>query len=393
MTRIALACLALVLSSCVHAGQVRPPTIPPPELSARNDLWRIHFIDIGQGLSVLLEFPCGAALIDAGGEVDSHYDSDKALTDYLDAFFARRADLNKTLDLLWLTHPHIDHTHGVRVVLDRYKVTHAVDNGMDKGSGGKQQGELHAWAQEHNVPWYIVELQAITDARGMTNDIIDPIRCKDIDPQIRALWGRVGTDPGWPGIRYGKTPFQNANNHSVVMRVDFGKASALFTGDLEEPAIRDLLKRTEGTNALDVDVYQVGHHGSINGTTPELVAAMTPEAAVFSMGPANWLETWSAWKYGHPRREIVAMLEAGIPRKRRPIDVPIGIRGETFEQHKVEQSVYGTGWDGSVVIEAEADGRMHVVTAGRKPVVAGTLPPKVLERSALGAGQSGEHEH
>jgi competence protein ComEC len=387
---LVLVLATLALTSCVKAEVIRP-TAPLPELTVRNDVWRTHFIDIGQGLAVLLEFPCGAALIDTGGENDSHVDSDQALKTYLDAFFARRQDLRRTLDLLVLTHPHIDHTHGVSTVLENYKVTHAIDNGMDQGSGGAAQGELHDWVAHHpETKYQPIALADIADPKGLTGDVIDPIRCKDVDPTFHALWGRVAQDPGWPGMRYGKTPFQNANNHSVVMRVTFGQASALFTGDLEEPAIRDLLKRSAGLDVLNVDVYQVGHHGSINGTIPELVAAMTPEVAVFSMGPPIWHETWSGWKYGHPRREIVAMLEEGIHRKRKAVDVLDGIQGEHFETHHLEQAIYGTGWDGTVVIEADAEGRMRVVTAGRKAVTPGPMP-STPPRQPLGAGGGDGH--
>jgi len=53
---------------------------------------------------------------------------------------------------------------------------------------------------------------------------------------ITALWGQVATDPGW-GEAYNKPRFTSQNNHCVVLRVDFGEASVLVTGDLEEPAI------------------------------------------------------------------------------------------------------------------------------------------------------------
>jgi beta-lactamase superfamily II metal-dependent hydrolase len=48
-----------------------------------------HFMDVGQGLSVLLEFPCGAVLIDAGAADAEHAD---ALVDYLSEFFDHRTD-------------------------------------------------------------------------------------------------------------------------------------------------------------------------------------------------------------------------------------------------------------------------------------------------------------
>ena len=359
--------LALALSACSGAGLRGEAALAPLNLSPRDDLMRVHFIDVGQGLCALIEFPCGAMLVDAGGEDNPGADGNARLLAYLEAFFARRSDLHRTLDLLAVTHPHIDHTRGIPVVLDHFRVRSAIDNGMDRGSGGPQQGELHAFAQAHRsgkdaMSYRAIALDDVQDPSGLSDAIIDPIRCPAIDPQIRVLWGQVARDPGWTGIRYGKTPFQNANNHSLVLRVDFGQASVLLTGDLEEPAIKALLERTAGTRALDVDVYQVGHHGSINGTTAELVTAMSPQIAVFPMGDEKRHAPWSAWKYGHPRREVVELLEQGIGRKRRPASVMVGVGGERFVRRTVSAAIYGTGWDGSVVIEAQADGRMHVVT-------------------------------
>jgi hypothetical protein len=47
-----------------------------------------------------------AILIDAGGETNPLYNSGEALKLYLDDFFARRTDLNNTLQCVYLTHPH-----------------------------------------------------------------------------------------------------------------------------------------------------------------------------------------------------------------------------------------------------------------------------------------------
>jgi competence protein ComEC len=365
-TRSVSVAVLAVLIGCGGA-QVRQDLAPAivPELSPRDDLWRIHFVDVGQGLAALLEFPCAAMLVDTGGETDERFDGTAALQAYLDAFFRRRADLQGTLALLALTHPHIDHTRGGTMVIERYRVMNVIDNGQSTGSGGEQQADVQQWAKDHApAVGYRAVARADIGPGGLSDGVIDPIACPGVDPRIVALWGRVDTDPGWPGIRFGKTPFQNANNHSVVLRIDYGEASALFTGDLEEPAIRDLVATSAAL--LDVDVYQVGHHGSINGTLPELVAAMTPEIAVFPMGNPDWHLTWSAWKYGHPRQEIVAMLERGITRKRKPLDVLVGVRGEQFAPHRIEQALYSTAWDGTVVIEAEADGRMRVLTSPKR---------------------------
>src|SRR5262252_5766731 len=89
-----------------------------------------HFINVGQGASVLLEFSCGAALIDTGGEANGDFNSTTALTDYLDAFFARRTDLHKTFGLVVISHPHIDHTRGLPAVFQKYTVRTMVDDGL-----------------------------------------------------------------------------------------------------------------------------------------------------------------------------------------------------------------------------------------------------------------------
>jgi competence protein ComEC len=71
---------------------------------------QLHFIDVGQGAATLLEFSCGAVLIDTGGERQpsdhrgsgcpradhvppATYDGSAQLLAYLHAFFARRPDL------------------------------------------------------------------------------------------------------------------------------------------------------------------------------------------------------------------------------------------------------------------------------------------------------------
>lgn len=164
------------------------------------------------------------------------------------------------------------------------------------------------------------------------------------------------------------------NNHSIAIRVDFGKASLLLTGDIEEVAISDFIERYEDTNLLDVDVYHVGHHGSINGTTKELIQSMTPNLAVISMGPEARHLNWTAWDYGHPRIEIVQMLQNEITRTRTtPVQKEVGIEGEQFKTVTITKAVYATGWDGDVVLEADhQDGSWKVI----EPVDA--APPTAL---------------
>ena len=134
-------------------------------------------------------------------------------------------------------------------------------------------------------------------------------------------------------------------------------------------AIEAMLTRYSGTLLLDVDVYQAGHHASINGTTSPLVAAMSPEYGVLSMGPVDRQAAWTAWAYGHPRMEVVEVLESAITNTRAPKEVKVGKSGKNFETETITDAIYATGWDGTVVLEANEEGEWKVVQPAGQQVL------------------------
>jgi beta-lactamase superfamily II metal-dependent hydrolase len=326
---------------------------------------RIHVIDVGQGAATLLEFPCGAILVDTGGEANSQFDSVPVLERTLEAFFARRTDLNRTLDVLLLTHPHLDHVRGVPLVMSRFNVRYIVDNG--------QPGD-------ERVAPYLEELMNLKDPlrrrsvgnsdvgpSGLTDAMIDPVTCAPVDPVIRVLNGRQELDPGWGLDDYERAHFQDANNHSVVVRVDFGRASVLITGDLEEVALESLLAKYAGTSWLDADVYVVGHHGSHNGTTRALLDAVSPKMAILSVGPFHRHESWTAWQYGHPRIRTLELLNSSVLLSGLAREVLAGAGMRRFHAHRLSGAIYATAWDGTVVVEAAEDGRLRVIQPAPAP--------------------------
>jgi len=368
--------VALVSSSATLAAL---PNFAAPTASQM----RVHYIDVGQGSAVLLEFACGTALIDTGGEKNDQFDSVARLKKYLDAYFARRTDRARTIDLLLLTHAHIDHARGIATVLKNYKVLNLVDNGLEKGSGGRQQKAAHAavLASAGAIRYQAVGEADITTPTGITSDIIDPIKkCgSGTDPKLVALWGALDPAAGWT-----KTILKNGNNSSVVVRLEFGKATFLFPGDLEEDVQDDLIDfYAEGCTTqcmLDVDVYQVSHHGSLNGTTPALIEAMKkPLIAAIAMGPNTRSDKWTARDFGHPRKTIIeelldpvngvvndrpaprAVMVAlrGMPKRKRPPNAP---PPRIFTTMQMSKAIYGTGWDGTVVITAQSGGALKVDT-------------------------------
>jgi len=151
-----------------------------------------------------------------------------------------------------------------------------------------------------------------------------------------------------------------------VIRIDFGSASFLFTGDLETKPIGTLLEAYDGTSALDVDVYHVGHHGSDNGTTRGLLDAIVrPEIAVISMGSCDVHGTWTGWAYGHPRKATLDLLRGAITRHRPTKLVHVAAAVKDFYSTTMRDAIYGTGWDGNITVTATAEGTYVVRTEGR----------------------------
>lgn len=350
----------------VHPDIVRNSrgTTDGPDLPA-DSVVKVHFIDVDQGDAALVEFPCGAVLIDAGGQNNQ---TTTELSTYLKRLFDRRPDLEQTIDTVFITHTHIDHNRALRTIVEDPEITinNYVHNGEYSGSGRDAARWMrdNANSDGRQVNDRIVsqsEILPLPRTSGLADEAIDPIDCDGVDPQIRVLAGPYEENPGWA---YGE--FEDGNNKSLVIRIDFGEASFLFTGDLEEAAIETLVEYYDGTVLLDVNVYQAGHHGSHNGTTDTLMRTMTPDAAVISMGPAADRRPWTAWQYGHPRRTVVEMLDKWIDRPRSKhswVRVASGMRN--FFDYEMRDAVYGTGWDGTIVISADVSGNMRVETLGQ----------------------------
>ena len=322
-----------------------------------------HFIEVGQGDATLLEFPCGAILIDAGGQNAA---TTAGVVSYLNDFFKRRTDLERTLASIIITHNHVDHTRALREIVEsKITVERFIENGQ---RGGYDEGDRDVlWLNDlagrrgSNIVTLDVDASDIVDQNGYTNEVVDPLSCPDVDPLIRILSADRAKDPGWDRPGEDKE-FGDKNNHSIVIRVDFGEASFLFTGDLEEPAIETMVDFYKGTSMLDVDVNQVGHHGAYNGVTESLVEAMTPAVAVISMSAWDDHSAWSAWVHGHPRDMAVKRLLAGVTMTRLPKEVRVAVGKRKFTEIEMASAIYATGWDGTVRILARKDGTLSAQT-------------------------------
>jgi len=226
----------------------------------------IHMIDVGQGDSILIMAPEGNILFDAG---ENKSESEGKLTSYLDGLGI------KEIEYFILSHHDADHIGGADVVIDNYTVSTVIMEDWDSDYGEK-------------TGVYNSVIESVSKSEGT--------EIKNYDPGDKLSLGELHLEFLGP-----VKEFNDKNEDSIVVRVDFGENSIMMTGHAEEGAEEELL-RTYSSDYLDCDVLKVGHHGSSSSTTVEFLKAVSPEYALISCGVDN--------KYGHPHEETIDALEA-----------------------------------------------------------------------------------
>ena len=87
------------------------------------------------------------------------------------------------------------------------------------------------------------------------------------------------------------------NDTGMVLRLDYGESSFLFSGDISSTIEKHLLN--EKANLDEIDVLKVAHHGSKNSTCQEFIDAVNPDYAFISVGTNN---------FGHPDQGVIERL-------------------------------------------------------------------------------------
>jgi competence protein ComEC len=231
---------------------------------------RLHLValDIGQGDAILVTAPSGATLLVDGGP-----DPDLLL---------RRLDerlpwWQRHLDVMVLTHPHEDHVAGLVAALERYRVSLILDAGRDY--------------ENPTYPRFVELARKEPGGRLVAARAGQRIRL-DSTTTFTLLYP-TGADVAGP------LPDGDINNASVVGLLRSGGFSGLLTGDAEAPVEAMLVERRLLSR---VDVLKVGHHGSRSSSSPALLHAVRPGAALISVGVGN--------DYGHPHQVTLDHLNA-----------------------------------------------------------------------------------
>lgn len=222
----------------------------------------VHYIDVGQGDSILVVCNGEAMLIDGG---------DNSAEDILPAYL-RQQGITK-LRCIVATHPHADHCGG-----------------------------LDAVAQ--SVDFDTVYTSCIDYDTKSFRDFLETVEAKGgtlTFPEVDSSFDLGGATVTVLGPRTYNVP-ETWNNASIVLRLTYGDTSFLFTGDMEQEEETELL---EAGCDVSCDVLKVGHHGSRTSSGYRLLYEAAPTAAVISCGTGN--------DYGHPHKQALSRLQdAGV---------------------------------------------------------------------------------
>lgn len=256
----AVAIIAAILGRFNSDFEIDPDLTTAKTAAASNGVYAVHFIDVGQGSSILLQTGPRGILIDAG---EKEYGDD--VVNYLKNHGVTQ------LDYVVATHPHTDHIGGLLTVLKEVSVKNVI-------------------------------MPKLTSSNTPTTKTYENFLQTIYDKKINAIAVGYGKT-----YNVGKTSLtilgpveqnKDLNNMSVVCKADVNSTIFLLSGDAEAPEMKSILKKSPN---LSCDVMLMGHHGSRTSLEKAYLRSASPSAAVIQCGLNN--------SYGHPHEETINYLK------------------------------------------------------------------------------------
>ncbi|MBP3803911.1 MAG: MBL fold metallo-hydrolase [Oribacterium sp.] len=227
--------------------------------SPAESFFEIHFFDVGEADSTLVECDGHRMLIDGGKPSDSQF-----LYSYME-----RHGIDY-LDYIVCTHAHEDHVGGLAGALNFAKVGIAYAPVTEYDSRAFNSFIKYLSQQEKEIT---VPKAGEQFTLGSANVIV----LAPIDMHLAE---------------------DNINNSSIVLHIDYGNTSFTITGDAEEAEEVTIL---DAGYELSSTVLRVGHHGSQTSTSQAFLTAVKPQYCVISVGKGN--------QYDHPHEVTLQKIQ------------------------------------------------------------------------------------
>lgn len=222
----------------------------------------IHFIDVGQGDSMLVISPKGKTIL-----IDTGEDKELVLSYLLDRGIRK-------VDYILISHFDTDHVGGLVNITENLKVNNVIIGKQVENSENLQY--FLETVKKTKTKVNVVE-------KGQTLFIEDNLYIYMLWPDSNNIINK-----------------NLLNNNSLVCKLCYKEISILLTGDIEKEAEEAILDTYRGTNILNSTILKVAHHGSNTSSIKEFLEAIDPKIALIGVGKNN--------KFGHPNKSVIEKL-------------------------------------------------------------------------------------
>jgi len=220
---------------------------------------KVTVLDVGQGLSVVVQTAKHSLVYDAGPKYNEQSDAgSRIVVPFLNG------EGIKNVDGLVVSHNDIDHSGGMVSVLALMPVAWLDSSLPEDADISPSQRKMRCYAGQH---W-----------------IWDGVQFEVLHPRVESYMDEHIKD----------------NDRSCVLKVTSQAGSLLLTGDIEKADELELINLR--ADKLKSDVIVVPHHGSKTSSTPDFITAVIPSVSIFTNGYLN--------RFGHPKPVVFERYQA-----------------------------------------------------------------------------------
>lgn len=267
---------------------------------------RVHFIDVGQGDAIYIEFPNGKDMLIDGGSTTSTKNNKVFIdgtpiqgknAEIVSEYVAKYND-DEDIDYLMITHPDSDHYNYLSAVFERYQVNnvylpYAQIDDYSSTLATSEQVEMFEGGKVIKTLGY----------KNIVKTAFDEPDC-EINCTVGNFEINIEENISFKVYSFDKEEYSlynvksNNNELSPICLLEYANRRVVLTGDAEFKSEQDYLKDSP---TLDCDVLKAGHHGSSTSSSEQFLDDITCEYVIISAGITN---------YGHPHEETLNKYKA-----------------------------------------------------------------------------------